>query len=66
MAAKVATWLVNAEEKGMTNGYVPERARLKIVKTDMKLSEREVVLRCSKLVEDTGERIEMSDVTLTW
>ena len=49
MTAKVATWLMDAEEKGIINGYVPERARLKIVKT-----------------EDTGERIEMSDVTLTW
>ena len=66
MAAKVATWLMNAEEEGMVDGHIPEAARLRIVKTDLKLSERTAVIRCSKLVEETGERVEMEDVTLTW
>ena len=66
MAAKVATWLMNAEEGGMVNGYVPEAARLRIVKTDLKLTEKMAIIRCSKLMEETGERVEMPDVTLTW
>jgi hypothetical protein len=66
MAAKVATWLMDKEEEGMVDGYVPEAARLRIVKTDLKLTERTAIIRCSRLVEETGERVEMPDVTLTW
>ena len=66
MAVKASTWLMNVEEEGLVDGFVPESARLRIVKTDLKLSERRATIRCSKLMDGCEERVEMSDVTLTW
>ncbi|KAF8861635.1 hypothetical protein BDZ45DRAFT_740095 [Acephala macrosclerotiorum] len=66
MAARVATWLMEREEEEMVDGYVPETARLRIVKNNFVLKERKAVIRCSKLVEGCTERAVLSDVTLTW
>ncbi|KAE8447160.1 hypothetical protein EG329_010991 [Mollisiaceae sp. DMI_Dod_QoI] len=67
MAARVATWLMEKEEEGMADGkYVPETARLRIVKNDFVLKERKAVIRCSKMVEGCEQRVELPDVTLTW
>jgi hypothetical protein len=66
MAVKVSTWVMNQEEEGMINGYVPETARLRIVNTELRLSERKAIIRCSKLVEGCEERVELPEVTLTW
>lgn len=66
MAATVASWLMNREVKGLINVFVPENARLRIVKLDPRLAERKVIVRCSKLEDGLRERVEWSDVTLTW
>lgn len=66
MAAKVARWLMEKEEEGMVDGFVPEMARLRIVKHDFLLKERWTVIRCSKLVEGCDERITLPEVKLTW
>jgi hypothetical protein len=66
MAAKIATWIMNAEEDGMVDGYVPETARLIIVQNDFVLSQRKAVIRCSRLIEGGNERVVLPEVTLTW
>ncbi|CZR55417.1 uncharacterized protein PAC_05304 [Phialocephala subalpina] len=66
MAATTVSWLINQEEEGLVNGFVPEAARLRIVKLDPRLAERKVILRCSKLDNGLRERVELSEVTLTW
>ncbi|KAK0120472.1 hypothetical protein ONS96_010684 [Cadophora gregata f. sp. sojae] len=67
MAAKVASWVMLEEEKGMVDGFVPESARLRIVKNDFSLSERKTVVRCSRLAaEGSKERILLPEATLTW
>ncbi|KAH6696759.1 hypothetical protein BKA61DRAFT_248791 [Leptodontidium sp. MPI-SDFR-AT-0119] len=67
MAATVASWVMFEEEKGMVGGFVPESARLRIVKNDFLLSERRAVIRCSRLAaEGSKKRILLPEVTLTW
>ncbi|KAH6669547.1 hypothetical protein B0J14DRAFT_657642 [Halenospora varia] len=68
MAANIATWLLNKEEQGMVDGFVPEESRLRIVKNDFDLSERKAVLQCSKyeLIDGKSERVLLPSVTLTW
>lgn len=66
MAATVASWFMNREEEGLVDGFVPETARLRIVKLDPRLAQRKVTVRCSKLEDGMQERVEMSDVKLTW
>ncbi|PVH73911.1 hypothetical protein DL98DRAFT_519626 [Cadophora sp. DSE1049] len=67
MAARVASWVMVEEEKGMVCGFVPEAARLRIVKNDFILSERKALVCCSKLAaEGSKERILLPEVTLTW
>lgn len=67
MAATVASWVMVEEEKGMMCGFVPESARLRIVKNDFILSERKAVVCCSKLAaEGSKKRILLPEVTLTW
>jgi len=66
MAVRVSTWLMNMEESGMVDGYVPEPSRLRIVKTDLNLSARSVTVCCSKMMEGGIERVELEDVILTW
>jgi hypothetical protein len=66
MAVAVCTWVMNQEEEGMVDGQVPEAARLRIVKTDLRLSERKVIISCSKLMEGSEQRIDLPEVTLTW
>lgn len=66
MAAAVSTKVMNEEEKGMVNGFVPEEARLKVVKNEYLLSEHKAVLSYSKMVEGTSERALMPDVVVRW
>jgi hypothetical protein len=66
MTAKVASWFMNKEEEGMVDGYVPETARLRIVKNDVVLSERKAMIQCSKLMDGSQERVSLPEVTLTW
>jgi hypothetical protein len=66
MAAKVASWFMNKEEEGIIDGYVPETARLRIVKNDFVLSERKATIQCSKLMKGGQERVLLPEVTLTW
>ncbi|KAE9364117.1 hypothetical protein N431DRAFT_496710 [Stipitochalara longipes BDJ] len=66
MAVKVSTWVMNMEETGMVDGYVPELSRLRIVKTNLSLSERKATIRCSKVMEEGGERVELGDFILKW
>jgi hypothetical protein len=66
MAAKVASWFMNKEEEGMVDGYVPETARLRIVKNYFVLSEGKATIQCSKLMEGGQKRVLLPEVTLTW
>ena len=66
MAVTVSTWLMNKEEIGMADGHVPELSRLRIVKTELSLSERKVTICCSKMMEEGMERVQLGDVTLVW
>lgn len=62
MAAKVATWFMEAEEEGLEGDSIPPSARLNIVKNDFVLSERKAVVRCSKIFGTAT----LPEVTLTW
>jgi len=66
MAAAVATWLMNKEEEGLVNGYIPETSRLTIVKNDFVLSERKTVIRYSKPLGGSRKRVILPEVILTW
>ena len=49
---------MNVEEAGLVkDAHVPERARLRIVKTDLRLSERKAVVCCSKMLDESEERV---------
>ena len=66
MAAKVATWFMNAEEEGLVGDIIPAHARMKIVKNDFVLSERKAVVRCSKIAVGREDPTLLPEVTLTW
>jgi hypothetical protein len=67
MAATVASWLMDEEEKGLSVGdFVPEAVRLRIVMLDPRLADRMVTVRCSVLADGLQERVELNDVVLTW
>jgi len=64
MAATIATWLVKKEEESIIDGFIPFSERLELVRNDFLLSERKVVVQCSKSVD--GSRILLPEVTLRW
>jgi hypothetical protein len=68
VAAKISTWLMNKEEEGMVNGFIPDAARLRLVKHDTGPEKRKVELHCSKLVWKDGKpaREMIPSVTITW
>jgi hypothetical protein len=66
MAAKIALHIMEKEEEGLVDGSVPEGARLSIVRNDFVLSQRKAVIRCSKLMGDSKQRVLLPEVTLTW
>lgn len=66
MAASVGTWLMYTEEEGILTEHIPEAARLRIVRTYLRLDERKAVIVCSKLIEGTEEREDLPEVTVSW
>lgn len=66
MAASVATWLMKTEEEGIPTGHIPEKARLRIVWTYLRLDERRAIVICSQLLEGTEQRVELPPVTISW
>ena len=65
-AVKVACWLVNLEEEAMLDGSVPESSRLRIEKMDTNLTERKVVVLCSKRNDASQARYDLEEVVLSW
>jgi len=68
VAAKISTWIMNKEEEGMVNGFIPDSARLRLVKHDTGPEKRKVELHCSKLIWKDGNpsREMIPGVTITW
>jgi hypothetical protein len=66
MAAKVATWFMEAEEEGLEGNSIPARARLRIVKIDFVLAERRAVVKCSRIAIGSEVTDILPEVTLTW
>jgi hypothetical protein len=50
----------------LVGDFVPEAARLRLVKMDRKLTERKAVIRYSEWDEGTQGRVELEDITLKW
>jgi hypothetical protein len=66
MAAAIATSMMEREEQGVVGDYIPEEARLKVIRTEIILEERKVKIVCSKLVEGSEKKEELPEVTVTW
>jgi hypothetical protein len=66
MAAKVFTLIIYTEEEGMIDDYVPDMARLRDVNTELRLSERKAIIRCSKLAARCAERTELPEAAIMW
>jgi hypothetical protein len=54
VAAKVATWIVNKEEEGMENGFVPDSARIRLLKHETGPQKQWAKIYYSKLVWKEG------------
>lgn len=55
IAAKISTWIMNEEEKGMVHGFIPDAARLRLVKHVPGPEKQKVEVHCSKLVWKDGK-----------
>lgn len=54
VAAKVATWIVHKEEEGMVNGFIPEAARVRLLKHEAGPQKQYAKIYCSKFVVENG------------
>jgi hypothetical protein len=54
VAVKVATWIVQKEEEGMVNGFVPDTARIRLHKHQAGPQKQYVEIYYSKLVWKNG------------
>jgi hypothetical protein len=54
IAAKIATWVVHKEEEGMVNGFIPDTARVRLVKHESGPQKQWAKIYCSKLVWRNG------------
>jgi len=61
MAVKVATWIVEQEEREVVDGMIPESSKLRIMNNDFDLKDRKAVLHCLK-----GKGNPLPPVTLRW
>jgi hypothetical protein len=66
MSAAVTTWLMDMEEEGVVSEHVPEKRRLKVVKSNESLNERRAMIVCSRLIEGREEREELPPAIITW
>jgi hypothetical protein len=53
-AAKVVTWIVRKEEEGMVNGFVPDSARVRLLKHETGPQKQYVKIYYSRLVWKDG------------
>ena len=54
VAAKVATYVVNKEERGMINDFIPDSARLRVLRHETGPQKQWATIYCSKLVWKDG------------
>ena len=54
VAAKVATYIVHKEEEGMVNEFIPDSARLRLLKHETGTQKQWATIYCSKLVWKDG------------
>jgi hypothetical protein len=66
MAAAITTWLMNKEEEGVLSDYIPEEARLRVVRTKVFLDEWKALIVCSRLIEGSEKREELPEAIVTW
>jgi hypothetical protein len=52
--AKASEWLMHWEEERMVNGFIPDTARLRLIKHELGPHERTAMLYCSQLVQKDG------------
>ena len=52
--AKVATYIVHKEEEGMVNEFIPDSARLRLLKHETGTQKQWATIYCSKLVWKDG------------
>ena len=56
VAAKISKWLMDKEEKGIVNGFIPDSARLRLIKHVPGQHKRTVDLYCLELGKDGNAR----------
>jgi hypothetical protein len=50
----------------MIDDYVTDMPRLREVNTELRLSERKAIIRCSKLAARCAERTELPEAVIMW
>lgn len=65
-AATVTARVMDEEERGMVDGFVPEEARLRIEIMNPRLAQRKVILTCSRIDMESQLRYDLDDIVLTW
>lgn len=66
LAGKIARWVMEIEEEGMSEGFVPEWCRVRGAEVNFDLSERSARVRCLRRVSERCEEMSIREVHLTW
>ncbi|KUJ09974.1 uncharacterized protein LY89DRAFT_267533 [Mollisia scopiformis] len=67
MAAKICAWIMEVEEEGMVNGFIPEESRARKIGAEFNLPKKEAKIWCYQLKEQ-GSSMELRkrETTITW
>jgi len=66
LTAKVSIFLMEVEEEGLVNGYIPEDARARISKVSIDVLTKMAAVECMKRIPDTEGGIMIRKTTIAW
>lgn len=66
LAAQTSMWLMEIEEEGMIDGYIPENARARITKVEVDILTKSATLECTKRTNYIDGGVAVRKTTIRW
>jgi hypothetical protein len=66
IAGKIAQWVMEIEEEGMVDGFVPEWCRVGGAEVTYDMRDRSANLKCLRRVSEGSDKMAVREVHLTW
>jgi hypothetical protein len=66
LAAQTSTWLMDIEEEGLIDGYIPENARARITKMEVDFLTKSANVECLKRTNDVQGGVVIRKTTIRW